>query len=564
MADVRQLPPRDLVMKGGITSGVVYPGAVAALAQHYRFRKVGGSSAGAIAAAVCAAAEYGRQTGRGTGMAQLEAVTRDLGRPGFLLGLFQPAPGVKPLWEILLALATKGSDPLSVVGMAFARSRVALFLPGGAVVVAAVVIALALVLGPPGAFAWVLLGALAALVLVLAFAAGAAWAVVRIVRGTLAALPESDFGFCPGSSQTGEPALVEWLHAQIQAAAGRGPDDKPLTFADLAEADIDLAMTTTDLSYARPVGVPLPDEAYLFESATMLKRFPRPVVAEMVRAAERLPAGAEPDLDDPAFHWMPGAGLPVIVGVRLSLSFPFLLSAMPLHAYWVDDPERVNLFSDGGICSNFPIHFFDAWFPRTPTWGLDLVDLPGYESGADATRPRVGDPDTVPPPRWREARGLGAFAGQIKDAMQNWRDALQSELPGFRDRVCQVPLAPGEGGLNLRMTPEQIAALSNRGAAAAEELRTRFDWARHRFDRYGILMSLLQENLHALADPSSLRGYLDELDTAGDERALRAAAATRELIDLAQEWGDDPADAVDFEQRPEPEPEPLMRVVPRA
>ena len=52
----------DLVMKGGVTSGVVYPYAISRLAESYRFRNLGGTSAGAIAAAFAAAAEYRRQT----------------------------------------------------------------------------------------------------------------------------------------------------------------------------------------------------------------------------------------------------------------------------------------------------------------------------------------------------------------------------------------------------------------------------------------------------------------------------------------------------------------------
>lgn len=53
----------DLVMKGGITSGVVYPSAVCELARLYSFKNIGGTSAGAIAAAAAAAAEYGRRQG---------------------------------------------------------------------------------------------------------------------------------------------------------------------------------------------------------------------------------------------------------------------------------------------------------------------------------------------------------------------------------------------------------------------------------------------------------------------------------------------------------------------
>ena len=50
----------DLTMRGGTTSGVVYPLAVASLARHYEFKQIGGASAGAIAAAFTAAAERGR------------------------------------------------------------------------------------------------------------------------------------------------------------------------------------------------------------------------------------------------------------------------------------------------------------------------------------------------------------------------------------------------------------------------------------------------------------------------------------------------------------------------
>jgi hypothetical protein len=47
----------DVIMKGGITSGVVYPLALTELARQFRFSQVGGTSAGAIAAAAAAAAE---------------------------------------------------------------------------------------------------------------------------------------------------------------------------------------------------------------------------------------------------------------------------------------------------------------------------------------------------------------------------------------------------------------------------------------------------------------------------------------------------------------------------
>jgi acetylglutamate kinase len=45
----------DVLMKGGVTSGIVYPLALCRLAQQYVLRNIGGTSAGAIAAALGAA-----------------------------------------------------------------------------------------------------------------------------------------------------------------------------------------------------------------------------------------------------------------------------------------------------------------------------------------------------------------------------------------------------------------------------------------------------------------------------------------------------------------------------
>jgi predicted acylesterase/phospholipase RssA len=58
----------DLVMKGGITGGIVYPNAVLALAREFRFKDIGGTSAGAIAAAASAAAAMGDRRKRAGAM----------------------------------------------------------------------------------------------------------------------------------------------------------------------------------------------------------------------------------------------------------------------------------------------------------------------------------------------------------------------------------------------------------------------------------------------------------------------------------------------------------------
>ena len=74
----------DLIMKGGVTSGVVYPLAVFELSSEYWFKNIGGTSAGAIAAGVTAAAECARRrTGKTAGYDRLKQLPNDLAQDGF-------------------------------------------------------------------------------------------------------------------------------------------------------------------------------------------------------------------------------------------------------------------------------------------------------------------------------------------------------------------------------------------------------------------------------------------------------------------------------------------------
>src|SRR5260370_41295721 len=87
----------DIVLKGGITSGVVYPLALVSLAEKYRFSNIGGTSAGAVAAVAAAAAEDGRQT-ETAGFDRLARNPAEVGSG--LLSIFQPTPALKPLCDV--------------------------------------------------------------------------------------------------------------------------------------------------------------------------------------------------------------------------------------------------------------------------------------------------------------------------------------------------------------------------------------------------------------------------------------------------------------------------------
>jgi predicted acylesterase/phospholipase RssA len=580
-------PACDLVMKGGITSGVVYPSAVRTLSESYEFRSIGGASAGAIAAAVTAAAEFGKRTGRG-GYGELEALTEELAEPGFLRGLFQPSPQTRPTYELLLRLAARGGSPLGrlvellgtvlvrawwisvpVVALGVALLQIVADGTGGGWRPVGVVLALAAVMGA-------ILAAASASLLVLAS---------RFRRG----IEANGFGICSGMPERGSAgrALTEWLHEKIQRAAGLDPHrDPPLTFRGLREVPgepIELRLVTTDLSYGRPVILPVERRSYLVRREDLVPLFPSPVVEYLWERGE-VPDFVEhiSDEDPRGYRFLPDQDLPVLVAARLSLSFPVLITAVRLWSYnALTGGLLENWFSDGGISSNFPIHFFDALIPGHPTFGLDLQPRPG--PGAPEVH-MPARPTDLQRPRWRGVAGLGGFLRQIADVMQNWRDTMQTELPGSRDRVCQIRLEPGEGGLNVAMPPAAIRNLLRKGEVAGRTIRRTFDrahWRRHQFTRYLTAMQRLQAALKGVErrfeefGPFLAEGApgVDVYRECHDAAWCRSAAgATEEFLGPTRRWGQE--GEIDFFMdrdcagRPdacphcEPEPAPVLRIVP--
>ena len=232
----------DLVMKGGITSGVIYPLAVCRLATAFRLRQIGGTSAGAIAAAVAAAAEHGRDAG---GFVKLAAMPAWLAGPAAppargsnLRRLFQPAKVTRKPFSIAMALVESGSKPAKAARLAwrmvFAHPVAGL---GGALP-GLQLAALAFRLGGAAVAPAVIAG------LVLAIIGGAGALAVAAVVHAGRALPENGFGLCPGL-----PGLTEWLAAQLDDVAGID-QGRPLTFGD-SEGQRHTAADADDLPHAR-------------------------------------------------------------------------------------------------------------------------------------------------------------------------------------------------------------------------------------------------------------------------------------------------------------------------
>ena len=586
----------DLVMKGGITSGVVYPTAIRRIAAQYRFRNLGGASAGAIAAVAAAACEFRRNNGNEDAFDALAGVGAEISQEGFVQSLFQPRPKARPAFDVALrAVTSSGSSRGRLLKAAVSILRVrARFLLGAtlAVLAWAIVVGIAiwaLASGGTSALdvlAIVLLALVTLPIASLLVAAIAGIGLLRFVDELNDALKETWFGMCSGRTETGYPessGLTDWLYKTIQKCAGL-PEEQPLTFALLRGNDeqdplVNLQLVTTDLSASRPVILPLSEPEkestpYLFDPKEWRKLFPEPVVEQMLKASSNVGPPVKRGAD--TLYPVPGFELPIVVAARLSLSFPILLATVPLWRADGQDGELVqHTMSDGGICSNFPIHFFDSLFPGRPTFGLDL------QPWRAATDTAVEMSDAPRKPGFSETDGIGTFFTQILNAARNWRDNMQAELPGYRDRVCQIRLTPTEGGLNLNMPPEVVKGLVQRGeeAGAAVTDPEKFDWDRHRVTRFWILMQMLQRSLGPLGigrpgvytgdypGRDAFRAVVERWRTARTgpepppldwwETAIPASDA---VFGLAEKWTSE--GEIDFDTDA-PTPTPTLRILPR-
>ncbi|SDP35534.1 Patatin-like phospholipase [Pedococcus dokdonensis] len=613
--DVAAAPPTtagpptecDVIMKGGITSGVVYPLTICRLATKYRLKSIGGTSAGAIAAVVAAAAEYRRQhdsEAPAEGYQALAVLPLDVSKR--LATLFQPHPETEPIFGVLLAALGPGKVRAAVV--ALVRERLWWFL-GGLLLVLVVAAPALLLNGIPGDEGWGRFTLALILPVLLGLVVGVVAALVGFALKAVKVLPRHDFGLTDGATHSGnadEPALTEWLNRTVNDVAGL-PKGRCLTLGDLwgsaglaawqayaaatpttqrpigevrRKRAIDLETMTTNLTIRRPFRMPFRQQVFLFDRDEMLGLFPRDVVDTMVAG---LPPSTHlhPKTKQPLFYF-PGPGapekgerrpgpeaLPLVVMARMSLSFPGLIAAVPLYAVDYNGDQSVvrHLFSDGGISSNFPMHFFDSLLPTRPTFGINLAsphpqhpEMTWLSAAAEGgVIPRAQPFTTVP-----------GFVQALRDSVQNWSDNTQVTQRGYAERVVEIRLRKGEGGFNLEMPDDVIMALAGRGAEAGEKLLG-FQWDPHRVIRYRNAMTRLSEVLEGFEvawDARDYGGLVEDYPTSGapgtsymDGKAWREKdlAATKALLDLVEEW--EQADWPSLRQD-RPSPAPAIRMAP--
>lgn len=597
----------DLVMKGGVTSGIVYPPAMLELQKEYIFNSIGGTSAGAVAAAAAAAAEYGRQD---NGFERFRQASDSFGSD--LLAMFAAPKETRPVMELLKSVGAFGGPAgkkptlLARVLGAFgslARNDTIPFILGVLI----------------GGFAGLCMGVGLALLLALLFTpeimsstnqsglailGGIFFLIGACIGGTIGGglhlvfgvllkqVPHNFYGVVNGHDPNLDPAnpqlLTDYLSSELNHIAGLKPDDGPLTFGHLCrrklrrngideDAGITLQMITTNINQGIPYRLPFTQRIFLFKREEMERLFPADIVNHLVehryhstRLLDDLspagPDGSPPKILLPGgYYFLPDPDdLPVVVAMRMSLAIPIIFSAIPLYTIkltsfekarkgtrlTVNDLQR-NLFSDGGITSNFPIHSFDKWLPTRPTFGITLASMPtkairseegdsldadylslvnerGGESdilaelGLTGTEPaieqeehtlpavEIGHASRIATIEWRPVDSPITLLQRVVDTARESHDYMQSVLPGYRERIVKIRFSQDEGGLNLAMDQGAIDAIRKKGRAAGLALINDFSFDQHRWTRYLVLMSELEIQLQ------KMRGALER----GDYRDL--------------------------------------------
>lgn len=498
----------DLIMKGGITSGVVYPKAIEVISEEYRLRSIGGSSAGAIAAAISAAAEYRRQMAPGdnprAGYDRIGELAKELA--SVMRHLFQPYPIFADLFELGIVIVSGKRNARAVVTAMFRAFKTTLLLAALGVIVA-------VLLGWAAKNLW--LGILGVLICVLA---AIAYIVASVTIRVFRDLPRHDYGLCSGLTVEGntEAGLTNWIADRIDQVAGKSVDGDPLTIRELEEAEVELAVMTTDLSSQRPYQLPMRSRHHFFSRSEFEKLFPMRIVEYLCRGKTPGSSGAADGPED--LYPLPiGGDFPVMLCARMSLSFPGLISAVPLWRkdFTAMDPDgnwgvyKRCLFSDGGISSNFPVLFFDALLPRRPTFGISLASWDDGRHGDERVHLSEAPVQSTHVPVLR-VDGILSFLWSILNTAKDWQDTLQSKLPGYAERIVEIRLDDSrEGGLNLHMDSDTIEQLNEYGRRAGRKLLEKFDFNEHRWRRALSVLPAIEDALVSMHSAYSINpiGY---------------------------------------------------------
>jgi len=139
-------------------------------------------------------------------------------------------------------------------------------------------------------------------------------------------------------------------------------------------------MITTNLTNGKPHSMPFGAHTHFFFKPEELRNFSPDYVVQWMDTHQgaRSSRDQNGDIQTAGLSVLPDAAdLPVIVAVRMSLSFPFLFCPIPFYGEdfelgpkTPDGTQHIPepcFFVDGGLANNFPFNLFDRPLPRWPT-----------------------------------------------------------------------------------------------------------------------------------------------------------------------------------------------------
>ena len=402
--------------------------------------------------------------------------------------------------------------------------------------------------------------------------------------------------------------LTDWLYCVYNQIAGLPPDE-PLTFRHLEQTGkgVELCIVTSNLSHGRPYILPKDFGEFVWNEKDFQLLFPPQIIKHLKENEDKRP---KVTLPEHYFFFPKREDIPVLVAVRLSVSFPLLVSAVPLYTRSSDnDTEKlqVNWFSDGGLCSNLPLQFFDQWLPTYPTLGINLTSLRRIDysnstqlsvlptnqweqvnqqqkTASQGQKPSthidkdlqvyLPKADDLYEPEWVGQTSLFTFLQALMATGLYHRDLSHLEMPSCRERVAQIRMKPEEAGLYLDMSPETIQNMEEKGQLAGKLLVERFNFTHYEWIRLQVLMALLDKDFEEMVNSEpDVQKYLHLLECGPEnqkdfpfpqDKAWRQYTKKRlyKLLCMSQDWRDGEVHTSDPDALSITHHSPVLQVVP--
>lgn len=405
-----------MILKGGVSSGLIYPEFIFQIRKAINISGFAGSSAGAIAAALGACAEYAWKNGDEEAYEKYANSVRDLTKN--LISLFDPSLPFRALFKAILLIAP-GSGRANYIRaiMCFAPT---------------------LILGSLIAFLISWLTDSQPIISSLLVVLGAFFAlIIHIVSLLILAARNYNFGICKGLT------LSKWLE---NAMCEISNNTETICFHHFEEAGIKFRLAITHLNNGCGLILPTEKLKVKFEKSEFAKIFPQKTMLYL----ESLQSNPDSEI----WELPLGPKMPILVALRISSSCPALFEQIPVYS----DGKRVFL-SDGGICMNFPHDIFKN--EENENIVIDIQTIDHNHLGE-----RVWNIKDENSQYLVAINGLFSYVWELIKTMREGHAKHQIYLLDENFHCFRIGLKPNEGGMNLSQNPSSLEELMEIGRDA--------------------------------------------------------------------------------------------------